>query len=223
MLGYREGTKIKVAEFSADFYRQYKELGLKIEPQGPKGELPLGKALVPTSGRMEFCSKVFVYKSGVGAWLPKPAKTFVGSQVSFDTSVSINTAGMVKALALMNNCQCCDVMFQYFGAMFRWHRSEALMADVAQAGKLQQSGAWNYYAEGNASLVALSIDDQYRMLVEAAAARGTDSVADSVDRAFCQETGMTAAAQRSWSLSLANCDGDKARQLMASFLDAVKC
>ena len=71
-----------------------------------------------------WCSKLFIYLKGKGAWLPKPKKTSVGSQESFDVASSVDNAGMVKALALMNNCQCCDVMFWYFAAMCKYHRCQ---------------------------------------------------------------------------------------------------
>ena len=223
LLGYRNGDKLETGKFSEDFFNQYKHLGLKIEPQGPHGEVPYGKALVSTKGRMEFCSKLFVYKSGVGAWMPKPAKTFIGSQVSFDVSAPLHVAGMVKALSLMNNCQYCEIMYRYFSAMFRYHRSKAMEGDLEKAKDLLSGSAWNYYASNNVQLVSQGIDEQYHALQQIFETCRTEDVSATVDRAFRQETGMSTDSQRSWCLSLANYDGDRAKATMASFLDAIKC
>ncbi|CAE7246008.1 unnamed protein product [Symbiodinium sp. KB8] len=223
LLGYRNGDKVDTAKFGEDFFACYKHLGLRIEPQGPKGEIPFSKALVSTAGRMEFCSKLFIYHKGTGAWMPKPKKTFVGSQVSFDVAHDIHAAGMVKALALMNNCQCCEVMLKYFAAMFRYHKSAARVGALDEAKKLQDGGAWNYYSMANEHLVSKNIDSQCDALVSAHESFRMQDVSGAVDNAFCQETGMGKQAQRSWCLSLDSCDGDRSKRMMASFLDAIKC
>ncbi|OLP77186.1 hypothetical protein AK812_SmicGene42781 [Symbiodinium microadriaticum] len=223
LLGYRNGDKFDKAKFGEEFFAQYRHLGLKIEPQGPDGEVPFSKALVSTQGRMEFCSKLFVYHKGVGAWMPKPKKTFIGSQVSFDVGASVHVAGMVKALSLMNNCQCCEIMFNYFAAMFRYRRSKAMNGDLEAAEKLLGDEAWSYYATNNEQLVSRGIDAQYHALGLARELCRTSDISQTVDKAFRQETGMNTQCQRSWCLSLADCDGDRAKALMASFLDAIKC
>ncbi|CAE7794678.1 unnamed protein product, partial [Symbiodinium sp. CCMP2456] len=208
LLGYKHGEKYDKATFAKDFFSCYKELGLRIEPQGPAGEVPFEKALVPTSGRMEFCSKLFIYLRGAGAWLPKPKKTFVGSQVSFDVSHDLHTAGMVKSLALMNNT---------------YRKSEAGAGCGAAARKLQQSQAWNYYAEHNQNLISESIDDQYDALVKQHEAFRVEDISRCVDKAFCQETGMSVISQREWSLSFSRCDGGNAKRVLAAFLSAIGC
>ena len=117
--------------FGKAFFKQYKELGLVIEPQGPQGEVGFDKAIVSAKARLEFCSKILVFLRGQAAWMPKPKKT-TSSQVSFDVFADRNVAGMVKAIALMNSSQCLTIyFFRYLGLLF-WDYLDDLYDDVFQ-------------------------------------------------------------------------------------------
>ena len=207
MLGYGKDGVPDHERFGVDFYSLYAELGLRIEPQAATGEVTFDKALTKTTGRIEFCSKIFVFADGVGAWLPKPAKTFVGGQVSFDVSQPRSVAGMTKSLALMCNTICCEVMFEYFSAMYRWHRQQASDAEVVAVQSLQDSVAWSYFREQNKLLVTKSADEQYNALRRANDGIRLEGIDRSIERAFCQETGMCPNAQRDWARTLRSLNG----------------
>lgn len=93
-------------------------------------EVTFGQAIVSSKDRLEFCSKAFVFSKGINAFLPKPKKTFAGCNVSFDVSSSPSAAGMAKALALMNNCQCPPIMFSYFDGIYRMHAASGSLNHV---------------------------------------------------------------------------------------------
>ena len=76
--------------FCRGFLRTVQGTWSEDQTVGTKGEVSFEEAIVSTSNRLEFCSKIFVFPKGI----PKPKETFIGSQVSFDTKVTRYVTGM---------------------------------------------------------------------------------------------------------------------------------
>lgn len=196
------------SDFGSRWCKWYEHLGFSIEPQGPSGALEdYNNAFNPAGERVEFCSVIYVgYNRTKGCKrLPKPIKTLTNALVSFAVNECHHDAGYTKSLSAAENCIDCEILFQYFMMLARYHREEGgiFKEDVLDAYDRERIRGEN---EGTLS----ARYETYGNHVE----NGRVEVAV----AFHQETGMTPEQQSAKSALFATTGPAAAMSVSISFL-----
>ena len=131
----------------------YTHFGFKLEPQGPEGEVKFADALVPSSERLEFCSRIAVCEGKMTVTYPKPSKFLQSLRVSFDTKTEIETAAVTKCVSLMQGAVQCPFLYEMAKAVMRYWSDVSDNLDYGGAESEFSPGLVNRHSFGMSELI----------------------------------------------------------------------